>query len=114
MDEAATPSSSGEISSSEQFGQYITITMSFIDLYKSFLQQTIQDCSFDQNLQIRLCVALSNAYTDVIRDPERACNMLQELQAELKEEEVHPRLVDKLNLELWKAYRYAAYVNTTD
>ena len=40
--------------------------------------------------------------------------MLEERQAELKEEEVHPRLVDKLNLELWKAYRYAAYVNTTD
>ena len=34
--------------------------------------------------------------------------MLEKRQAELKEDEVHPRLVDKLNLELWKAYRYAA------
>ena len=68
----------------------------------------MQNYSFDQKLQIQLCVALSNAYIDMIRDPERACNMLEELQAELKEEEVHPRLVVKLNLEFWKVYRYAA------
>ena len=77
-----------------------------IDHYKILLPQTIKAHSFDQNLQVQLCVALSDAYIDVVRDPERACSMLEKLQAELKQEEVHPRHVAKMNLELWKVYRY--------
>ena len=65
-------------------------TSSMIDHYKILLPQTIKAHSFDQNLQVQLCVALSNAYIDVVRDPERACSMLEKLQAEPKQEEVHP------------------------
>ena len=76
-----------------------------IDHYKILLLQTIKTHPFDQNLHIQLCVILSNAYTELNKDPEKARNMLEELLAELKEETIHPHPEAKIHLGLGKAYR---------
>ena len=78
-----------------------------IDHYKILLPQTIKAHSLDQNLHIKLCVVLSNAYMDLNGDPEKARNVLEELLAEQKEETIHPHLQAKIHLGLGKAYRYA-------
>lgn len=65
--------------------------------------------SFDRSVQIRLGLALSNAYLDLNRNPERALSVLDTL-AQLKEEGFDTNVRDGalLNLGLGKVYRYAA------
>ena len=78
-----------------------------IDQYKILLLQTIKAHSLDQNLHIKLCVVLSSAYIDLNGDPEKACNVLEELLAEQKEETIDPHFEAKIHLGLGIAYRYA-------
>ena len=73
-----------------------------------FLSQIIRDNSFDRNLYIQFCVALSNAYIDLNRNPERARKILEDLLAELKGKNVEPHHAAKINLGLGKVYRYVA------
>ena len=80
-----------------------------------YLLQTIKSCCFDQNLHIQLCVALSNAYTDLNGDPKTARKILEDLLAQLRGERICPQLAAKINLGLGKIYRYACrmHVGTT-
>ena len=61
-------------------------------------------------MQIQLGLALSNAYLDLNRNPERALSVLEDILAQPKEEDFHTSGRDRaiLNLGLGKVYRYAA------